>query len=261
MAVNFCARVGRRVSIRRKIRRIFDSIVANRALKLSTEDSLEGNTLISLESQADLAEDNIYSYVQENFPEFLRVLRKLTKEDQEILLSYYLLAKTQNSLAVIHKSTQTVCSFKIRMAVRTLGTFIMMGTPSPELMHKILVKTGMEDGLKTVPLSTVVNMYSQNRNFQKISEIHNLHRPDIRRAMSKASKQLLESKEPQENALGAYIHSLIDKANPAGPGYSKRKMQKQCHIYAKIPDICGSFRIKIEDPDFPQLFVSRANRK
>jgi len=34
----------------------------------------------------------------------------------------------------------------------------------------------------------------------------------------------MESKDPQEHALGAYIHSLIDKANPSGVGFSKRKV-------------------------------------
>jgi len=47
---------------------------------------------------------------------------------------------TQNTLAVIHKSTQTVCSFRIRMAVKTLACFIMMGEPTIEHMHEILNK-------------------------------------------------------------------------------------------------------------------------
>jgi hypothetical protein len=239
----------------------FDSIVATRAMLLSDEDSLEGKTLISLESQSDLAEEDILTYVQENFAGFLTMLRSLKKEDQELLLSYYLLSKTQNTLATIHKSTQTVCSFRIRMAVKTLGTFIMMGgAPTVEMMHEILTRAGLEDSLKKIELSKVVDLYVRTHNFQKISELHHLHRPDIRRAMSRASKQLMESKDPQEHALGAYIHSLIDKANPAGQGFSKRKLAKQCHIYRQDPECLGFFRIKVEDPNFDSWFVSRANR-
>lgn len=239
----------------------FDSIVATRAMLLSEEDSLEGKTLISLESQGDLAEEDILTYVQENFAGFLTMLRSLKKEDQELLLSYYLLSKTQNTLATIHKSTQTVCSFRIRMAVKTLGTFIMMGgAPTVEMMHEILTRAGLENSLVKIELSKVVDLYVRTHNFQKIAELHHLHRPDIRRAMSRASKQLMESKDPQEHALGAYIHSLIDKANPAGQGFSKRKMQKQCHIYRTDPAILGEFRISVGDPDFDHMFVSRANR-
>ena len=138
----------------------FDSIVATRALLLDEEESLEGNTLISLESQADMAEEDILTYIQENFAGFLRILRSLKKEDQELLLSYYLLSKTQNTLATIHKSTQTVCSFRIRMAVKTLGTFIMMGgAPTVETMHEILTKAGLEDSLKPIGLSKIVDEY------------------------------------------------------------------------------------------------------
>ena len=239
----------------------FDSIVATRAMLLSDQDSLEGQTLISLESQSDLAEEDILTYVQENFAGFITMLRSLKKEDQELLLSYYLLSKTQNALATIHKSTQTVCSFRIRMAVKTLGTFIMMGgAPTVEMMHEILTRAGLEDSLKKIELSKVVDLYVRTHNFQKISELHHLHRPDIRRAMSRASKQLMESKDPQEHALGAYMHSLIDKANPAGQGFSKRKLAKQCHIYRTDPAILGEFRIDVLDKDFDNMFVSRANR-
>jgi hypothetical protein len=239
----------------------FDSIVATRAMMLNEQESLEGQTLIGLECQADMAEEDILTYIQENFAGFMRILRSLKKEDQELLLSYYLLSKTQNTLATIHKSTQTVCSFRIRMAVKTLGTYIMMGgTPTVEMMHEILTTAGLESSLVKIDLSKVIDEYVKCRNFQRIAEIHKLHRPDIRRAMSRASKQLMDSKDPREHALGAYIHSLIDKANPAGQGFSKRKIAKQCHIYRTDPAILGEFRISVGDPEFGHMFVSRANR-
>ena len=238
----------------------FDSITSARAMLLSEDDQLEGTTTISLETQADMTEEDILTYVIENFSEFLKMLRFLKKEDQELLLSYYLLSKTQNTLAIIHKSTQTVCSFRIRMAVKTLACFIMMGEPTIERMHEILVSAELENSIDKVPLSEIIDLYAKTRSFQRIAEVHHLHRPDIRRAMSRASKQLMEAKDAQQHALGAYIHSLIDKANPSGVGYSKRKMQKLGHIYRVDPPLLGEFRINLEDPDFDHMFVSRANR-
>jgi hypothetical protein len=167
---------------------------------------------------------------------------------------------TQNTLAVIHKSTQTVCSFRIRMAVKTLACFIMMGEPTVDRMHGILTRAGLEKSLDKIDLSEIVDLYAKTRSFQRIAEVHHLHRPDIRRAMSRASKQLMESKDAQEHALGAYIHSLIDKANPSGVGYSKRKVSKLGHIYRTDPPLLGEFRRKVEDPDFDHMFISRANR-
>src|SRR5271166_5485711 len=237
-----------------------ESLVGNRALLLTEEEALEGNVTISQETQLDQQEQKKFGYIQDNFANFITALRHLKKEDQEMLLSYYILAKTQNTLALIHKSTQTVCSFRIRMAFKTLGTFMMMGVPTVEKMHTILTTAGLENSISKVELSKIVDLYVKTRNFQKIADIHKLHRPDIRRAMSRASKQLMESKNGQQHALGAYIHSLIDKANPAGQGFSKRKIAKQCHIYRQDPDLLGEFRIRVDDPNFDHMFVSRANR-
>lgn len=240
----------------------FNNITAARSLLLSEEEQFEGCTTISLETCEDLTEADIYTYITENFPEFLRKLRYLKREDQELLLSYYLLGKTQTTLAVIHKSTQTVCSSRIRMAIRVLGgAFLNMGEPSVETLHRVFEKVGIEDSLITTPLSEIVTQYASCRNFQQISEVYNLHRPDVRRAMSSASKLLMHSKDPDEAAIAAWIYSLVDKSNPTGHGYSKRKAAKQGHLYRTDEDITGKFVVDVEDPEFEKaLFVSRANR-
>ena len=182
-----------------------------------------------------------------------------------MLLSYYLLSKTQNTLAIIHKSTQTVCSFRIRMAVKTLGTFVMMGEPTEEMLHTILEKAGLENSLEkegqpAPALSKIVMEYVRTRNFQQVATHFGLHRPDVRRAMSRASKALMDSKEGKEAATAAWLHSLIDKVSPVGTGFSKRKAQKLGHLYRSDPAILGQFRMNIEDPSFGHMFVSRANR-
>jgi hypothetical protein len=228
---------------------------------LDEDEQLEGATTISLETQADLAEEDILSFISDNFDRFLKTLRFLKKEDQELLLSYYLLSKTQNTLAIIHKSTQTVCSFRIRMAVRTLGTFMLVGgEPTEELLHEVLEKAGLENSLEKAPLSRVIMEYTRVRNFQQVALHFGLHRPDVRRAMSRASKALMESKDGKEAATAAWVHSLIDKVSPVGLGFSKRKAQKMGHIYMRSSEVLGQFRVNIEHPDFGEFFVSRANR-
>ena len=213
-----------------------------------------------------MTEEDILTYVQENFSEFVQTLRFLSKEDQELLLSYYILSKTQNTLALIHKSTQTVCSFRIRQAVKRIGTFMMLGAPTEEVMAKVFKDASIEEVLPTnskgeqVKLSQVVAMYEKTRSFQQVADTFGLHRPDIRRAMSRAAKQLNDSKDPQEIALGAFVHGLIDKASASGQGYSKRKLSKLCHIYRQDPEILGSFVLNVQNPDFHYLFTSRANR-
>ena len=58
----------------------FDSITSARAMLLDEEDQLEGTTTISLETQADLAEEDILSFINDNFDRFLKTLRFLKKE-------------------------------------------------------------------------------------------------------------------------------------------------------------------------------------
>lgn len=255
----------------------FESIVAHRAIRNSRGDGgrldegevLEGQTTISLETCPDMKDDeDTLTYIQENFSTFVQILRFLSKEDQELLLSYYILAKTQNTLALIHKSTQTVCSFRLRQAMKRIGTFMLLGVPTEEIMAKVFRHAGMEDVLplnasgEQVMLSQVVAMYEKTRSFQQVADVFGLHRPDIRRAMSRAAKQMQppNSKDPKEIALGAFVHGLIDKASASGQGYSKRKLSKLCHIYRQDPELLGSFVLDVANPDFHYMFTSRANR-
>jgi hypothetical protein len=186
-------------------------------------------------------------------------------------LCYYLLGKTQSLLAKILATTRTVCSFRIRMAVKLAGTFMMMGgAPTSDRMNAILLKAGCENKLP-VPLSQLIAEYAECRDFSKLGSRHKLHRPDIRRAMSEASKILLgkddmdehvavQASDPEGIALGAYIFALIDKANPQGSGKSKREVDKTARaIVRRDPAIVGEFRFSCNDPDFGHMFVSRAS--
>ena len=124
----------------------FEAIVANRAISQWNEtEALEGTTVLSLECQEDLVESDIVTFITDHFDKFLRLIRGLPPEDQTRLLSYYLLKKNQNTLAIIYRSTQTIESFRIRMAQQKLAALILFGgEPNREQMHKILKKAGLE---------------------------------------------------------------------------------------------------------------------
>ena len=238
---------------------------------LDDETALEGTTTVSLETQSDMAESDVLTYIEDNFAEFITTLRYLSKEDQELLLGYYVLAKTQTSLALLHRSTQTLCSARIRLAMQKMGTFIIMGPPTPELMSEhfaLTVPVSDADGtrdvalenLLAVPLSKVVELYARTRSFQRVAEVLSLHRPEVRRVMSLATKVLSESDDRRKKAIGAYLFDLIDKASASGQGFSRRKMAKQGNVFITTPAIFGEFRIDVTNPDFAQCFSSRANR-
>ena len=237
-----------------------DACIAQRSILLDDETALEGATTVSLETQTDMAESDVLTYIEDHFGEFLKNLRFLSDEDQELLLSYYVLAKTQATLATLHRSTQTLCSARIRMAMKKMGTFILMGPPTPEVLAEMFIAIGMETTPELEkPLSQVAYLYSKVRSFQRVSEVMQLRRPAIRRAMTLASKALIGSDNIRHKAVGAFLFDLIDKASAAGSGFSKRKMAKQGSIYFTDPKILGYFRVSVTDPSFGCLFTSRAN--
>jgi hypothetical protein len=249
----------------------FDSITAARSMLLTDEEALAGGTTISMETQEEFTEDDFYVYCRERFPEWLKMLRSLPLEQQELILSYYLVGKTQSVLAKLWSSTQTVMSFRIRMAVKLAGTYLMMGgAPSVDQMRSVLIKAGLEHSLKKVSLSGIIVEYARCHSFERIANANHLHRPDIRRAMSQASKQLLRGDvtnlettpaSPEELALGAYIFNLIDKADPSNVGTTKRQKEKTARFVVRVDPPCvGEFRVAVSDPGWDSLFVSRANR-
>lgn len=236
-----------------------DSIAADRSMLAYREDEeamLEGKQLISLEADSDQQEQDIFVYITENFASFLKVLRLLKPPEQELLLSYFVLHKAQTLLAPIFKSTQTVCSFRIRMAVKTLACLMLFGGfPSEDQLREVLIDAKLEEVKlrdedlsddESCSLAMLVAEYAACRSFTKVADRHGVHRPEVRRSMSRAYKVLIESLNTKQQAVGAYIHWLVDKANPLGVGLTARQTAKEGGV-VKFKDIeeCGQFRIKI----------------
>jgi hypothetical protein len=230
----------------------FDLVVATQSMAVEQQAALEGAATLSFETQ-DVTDGNVLTYIEDNFAEFLVNLRFLSKEDQELLLSYYILSKTQAALAILHRSTQSLCSLRIRRALQKMAAFILLGPPTAVSMRLIFLATNLEHALAE-PLSRIVEMYAQTRSFQRVAEVLSLHRPDIRRVMSEASKVLLESEDPRHTALGAYVWDLIEKASAYGTGLNQRKLAKGGNIFVTDPAILGQFRMRVEDPGFKQVF-------
>ena len=236
----------------------FDSIIAERSMLLDPED-YQGDHTVSLETQADIVAQDISSYIFDNFRDFLNILKFLAPEDQELLLGYYLLSKTQWSLARVHNSTQTLCSFKLRLAIKKVGTYMLLGVPTVEKIDSILDKFGRTQYNDTIKMAELIDMYSKTRSFKTVAAHYKLKRPDVRRAMSCLAKDLLDQKDIHMLALGAFVFGLIDKASAQGRGLSSREKAKICTIYRRDPDILGKFRVDVTDKNFEHLLVTKAN--
>jgi len=236
----------------------FNSIVADRAMLIDPDD-YQGEHTLSLETQADIIAQDIATYIFDNFKDFLTILKFLSAEDQELLLGYYILSKTQWSLARLHNSTQTICSFKLRLAIKKLGTYMLLGVPTAEKIHEILVTFGKTHYNESVRLADIIDHYSKTRSFKACASHFKLKRPDIRRSMSTLSKELLEGTDINSLALGAFVFGLIDKASAQGKGLSTREKAKISPICRRDPSILGEFRVEVTHPDFNHLLVTKAN--
>lgn len=234
-----------------------EAIIASRAMLLDDETALEGSALISLETSEDEQEASFYEFVREHFASFVRYLRRLDDEDQEMLLQYYVLGKTQDKLAKVYRTGQTVCSFRLRRAVKLLLGYLILGDITQERIREIFVEAGIKDKCEGVPLSLLIVEYAKCRSFARVAFRHNIHRPAIRRAITQAQR-ILEQKEGRANALSAYLHALIDRASAEGTGRSEKQRQKDGHTFFVCRQITGQFRVSTDDPDFPHLFCSRA---
>lgn len=242
-----------------------DSIVAGRSVKAFEDNeqaALEGTTLLSAETEAGMGpESGVLTYINDNFAQFLRYLRALAPRDQEKLLSYYCLGKTQTQLARVFRTTQTVASFQIRASVRCMAAIISWGgrNPSVETMERILTGVG-HGAVSGQSLAEVVAEYAKLRSFVEVARNRKIHRPHIRRAISNASKEMVKLDQPPEvQALGWWLFKLIDKSNPLGKGLRLRARAKEGDVEVALPDVCGKNRVSTDDPDLDALFQSKAN--
>jgi hypothetical protein len=239
----------------------FLAIVAARAMTISEED-YQGEHTISLETQMDLMGDSVYAYVWNNFHDFITKIRFLSEEDQELLLSYYLLGKTQTALAIVNKSTQTICSTKIRMAAKRLGAHILLGEITEEVLQGLFTRLGRTTYEKdpSVNLSQLVYLYSQLGSAQDVADALGLYRPDVRRTITNLAKELLSKNDLKLSALGALIQGLIDRSSTNGHGPSKSRMIARGNMYRSDPAILGEFEVNLLDPGFRDVLYPRANQ-
>jgi hypothetical protein len=272
-----------------------ESIAGDRAVLAYVHDekgALDGAQLISVETDPDLQrEQDIFIFINGNFAAFLGYLRNLSLRDQDLLLAYHCLRKTQTQLAPMFKTSQTLCSAGMRAAVRAMCAYIAFGgQPTEERMRPILQAVGAEEaslstrpktqhkedseylsqpgsdgkpgGKTTHSLARLIAEYAETRNFRRLADRHGIHRPEIRRAFRRAAESL-EAGDREQQALAAWIRALIDKANPFGEGESKRQAAKRGDVFVSDDPRIADFRVQINknsDDLVDQIFAPRGNQ-
>ena len=242
-----------------------EMITWDRAMQLTPEEALHGEVTVSLETQPDKIKNDFDDVLLSNLPMFLKVIRSLSLEDQEMLLSYHMLRKSQAAMARMYPhKTQTIASYQLRRAGLTLGAYLLFGTPiTKEAIAPVLLKAGCEEnelerydrlGTRAVKTSYLIESYAQCRDWQHMAEKLNIFKPEIRRTLSRTSKVLLKGDDTKALALGAYIFNLIAYAYE-----TKKSLSKKGNVYITDPLVLGSFVIDVNDPAFKEKLTARAS--
>lgn len=223
----------------------WDSIVAARSAEVDEQSALLGNTLLSAETVGDLCEVDFQEFADFHPEKFFAVLRKLSPECQDVILSTYQLNKCQTSVAKAVDRTQTVVSQILRVARLEFGAYIMCGGEPP---WATIASVGGES------VADIVEAYRECGSFSAAGEQLGLRRVDVRRALSETAKRLLESNGAIQQAVGAYLHSTVFDKNPNGTGVKKRRTRLAGLKFVSDPECLGDFRVRIEDADLDALF-------
>jgi hypothetical protein len=261
-----------------------------RAMLLDTGEALEGNTTISVETGETTNETRAYQFITDNSAVFLRCLRSCRPEDQELVLSYYVLGVSQTHIGRIAHDSQTNISFRMRQAVKALCAMLLLGgVPTEDRMHAILERAGRESvsllikapatgcpALKrSMNLSMLIMEFVRSGSYERVAKSFKVHRPEVKRALRSTVNTLCgpsfscsahsagtSDYDPETQALAAWLWMLTDKRDPWGVNrYSARQERKTASVsYFNDPEILGNFRVRVDDPDFEKMFCSRANR-
>jgi hypothetical protein len=232
------------------------AVAAARSVLLSDEEALAGGTLLSLETTEESPTDRVSAWVEANLPLFMRALRCLPPDRQEVVLAYYLLGKSQNGLAALHKTTQTLVSSDLRDSVGTMGAYFMLGSINAETVRSVLDRANL-DGV----LADAIVLYTKSRSYDSVAARTGQQRTRLRRAMRNAQSTLSAHSDHECQALGFWLKVLIHQSSATGTGKAARHEYKHAQMYRVDPAILGAFRVSVTDPDFPAVFTARANLK
>ena len=240
----------------------FEAITAVRSMRVTNPFDASNET-ISAETQMDLARDSVGMSLRTDLETLLPYVAQLCLEDQELLKCYFLLEKPQWCLAVVHRSTQTLCSQRIRKAQERLGLIVQHHGQHPPLesITEVLEQHGLNHILAEGPTTAeIVVEYRKRRSFTGVSDSLRCPRAQVRHVLNTAATALKDDEHREHAAYGAYIHGLIDQAAVHGRGFSENKRQKLAHAHAVDPDLVGQFRVNGSHVDaVDHILVSRAS--
>jgi hypothetical protein len=259
----------------------FDLISRNRLKNADQSEMLEGTLLVSIESQEELASASIRAFLEENPTVFFRALRKLSLPQQDLILCYYILNKTQTQLGkAVTNNSQTMTSMLLRAGINSLcAMFLWPDGPSTLIMDKIVTgighgtvemaktepETKMAEGYyrkspKMVRLKTaeVIALLLAHKSYDVVAKKLGVWRPELRKYLRSLTKILTGTEERDAKLLGAVLFNLVDVLPFSGKNPTKRNQRRTEDYHAKDPDCLAQFRVRFDGPGWQSVFPTHA---
>jgi hypothetical protein len=250
----------------------FDLISHNRLKNSDQTEMLQGEILVSIETSEEHATASIQQFIHDNPVSFFRALRQLPSHFQDLVISYYVLNKTQDQLAAqLMNTSQTITSTLLRKAVQALCALLQWPDGlTEEVMNKILKNRELTIGaalkhtkdatitMKTVSAARVLFMLLKYRSFELVATAIDLWRAELRRVVRELVKELCESEDRDEKLLGGALYIFLDAVGAKGTGKSLKALRRTRPYEGKDPACLGNFRVRIGEPGWEALFPAHS---
>jgi hypothetical protein len=212
----------------------FDGKIDERSLTISEEDGLA------------------FSYLEENPAKFLGMLKFLDPEEQDMLLCYFLLHRTQADLGLIFGITQTRVSAAVRLALKTMLSIAIVGIPDEDTLREMLVRHGLEDTVADDGLTEMILAYDELRDWTEVKVEYDFT-GSLGVLVRHAGKTLLASSKMTDQACGAWLIFIAGSTvEPHAGGRHRKAMSGD--IRRVDPDCVGSFTVSLDDPQWEEAF-------
>lgn len=202
------------------------------------------------------------------------VMEGLDQVERFVLLSYFLLRKTEKQLAELVGLNECRFNKFLENLVRKVGALVVFENADPEGWSKVLEKEGMgfisvrrvEAGKISRALKEIVEVrtvdvlvvFLKTRSFLKVGEHFKVYYVDLRRGLELVSEGLKSRKDLAALSLGEFIGAQVQFAGVKQEGYAGRMGKIPKLVKVRDPEVLGWPVIRVESRESEEVLIPRA---
>jgi hypothetical protein len=223
----------------------FERLLRDKAVHANTEAMLRGELNASCENDTEGFQDSVSTIMRE-FPDlFFREMQKLERFDQDLLLSYLLLHKTQVQLSRLYKMTQLAVSKNIRESLGLLGANLLFKDYAESDIRSTLERCKVPDAERN---AAMVKFFLDTKS---VAATRDKFQILVRHRLARIADALKESADLWGTALGAALSHTLSYS------YGGIWQRRYFDVFCVDSQSLGQATIDIENCE--GIFASRAD--